>query len=217
MRDSKFQAQNQFPTVLLTLISIIQALALELLWNKVSESSFLYEFSTSALIAWGMVSVGLMGVLAIWVMYSTMLIGFTWRPRIQDSILPFVIGIQEFCLIALISEDFNVMWLYVLASVFLVGNWISHSTFVRARVDKSNAEYFKNRTPATFKDFSFAFVTILLLVLLGVMATVMANNNWIAVIAIVYANIALGWQILSFRRLWEQVMELQERLRQAED
>ena len=57
MRDSKFQAQNQFPTVLLTLISIIQALALELLWNKVSESSFLYEFSTSALIAWGMVSV----------------------------------------------------------------------------------------------------------------------------------------------------------------
>jgi hypothetical protein len=128
-------------TVLLTLISIIQAVALELLWNKASGSEFLYESSLEAVIGWGMASVSLMGVLAIWVMYSTTLICFTWRPGLRDSILPFVIGIQEFCLIALVSEEFNVMWLYVLASIFLVGNWVSHSTFARARANPANARF----------------------------------------------------------------------------
>ena len=210
MQNMKFQAQNQFPTVLLTLISIIQALALELLWNKASESDFLYVFSLDAVIGWGMISVSLMGVLAIWVMYSTMLIGFTWRPGLRDSILPFVIGIQEFALVALVAEEFNVMWLYVLASIFLVGNWVSHSTFTRARANDANALYFHNRPRAGLKDFSFAFVTILVLVLLGVLNTVLVDSSWTAVIAIVYANIALALQIYNFRRLWESVMSLED-------
>lgn len=213
MQDTKFQSQNQFPTVLLTLISIIQALALELLWNKVSDSEFLYEWNIDAVIAWGMVSVSLMGVLAIWVMYSTMLIGFTWRPGLRDSILPFLIGIQEFCLVALISDEFNVMWLYTLASVFIVGNWVSHSTFTRARADKANRRFFEGRKPAVLRDFGFAFITILVLVLLGVLNTVLANSSWTAVLAIVYANIALGLQIVNFRELWETVMSLQEEVR----
>ncbi|MFT4861701.1 MAG: hypothetical protein ACI95C_000911 [Pseudohongiellaceae bacterium] len=213
MEDPKFQAQNQFPTVLLTLISIIQALALELLWNKTIGSEFLYEPSLAALIGWGMISVSLMGVLAIWVMYSTMLIGFTWRPGLRDSILPFVIGIQEFGLIALVSEPFNVMWLYVLASIFLVGNWVSHSTFSRARADAANDLFFRGRSPAGLKDFGFAFITILVLVLLGILNTVLTSSSWVAVLAIVYANIALALQIWNFRQLWDSVMLLQENLR----
>ncbi len=209
MLEKKVAVQNQFPMVLLTLISIIQALALELLWSKASGSDFLFEPSLNSAIAWGMLSVSMMGVLAIWVMYSTMLIGFTWRPNLQDSILPFVIGIQEFCLIALVSETFNVMWLYVLASIFLVGNWVSHSTFSRARANAENARFFVNRAPAKLRDFSFAFFTIAVLVLMGVLNTLLTTSSWTVVLAIVYANIALGFQIVNFRRLWEEVMSLQ--------
>ncbi len=52
MRD---RARAQFPMILLTLISIIQALALELLWSQVTDSAFLYELNTAALLGWGMV------------------------------------------------------------------------------------------------------------------------------------------------------------------
>ena len=36
-------------------------------------------------------------------------------------------------MISLISEEFNVYWLYVLASVFIFANWVAHITFRRAR------------------------------------------------------------------------------------
>jgi hypothetical protein len=77
MNDMRARAVSQFPIVLLTLVSIIQALALELLWSKVSESDFLWNFDIKALVGWGMLSVALMGILQIWVMYSTIVIGFT--------------------------------------------------------------------------------------------------------------------------------------------
>jgi len=43
----------QFPAVLLTLISIIQALAMELMWSKIMNSDFLFSGDFSALIIWG--------------------------------------------------------------------------------------------------------------------------------------------------------------------
>lgn len=41
MSKIRTRAQMHFPTVLLTLISIIQALALELMWSKIVESDSL--------------------------------------------------------------------------------------------------------------------------------------------------------------------------------
>ncbi len=59
MNKMRARAQTQFPTVLLTLISIIQALALELMWSKIAESDFLWTLDINAIIAWGMLSVTL--------------------------------------------------------------------------------------------------------------------------------------------------------------
>ena len=118
MNKIRARAQLQFPTVLLTLISIIQALALELLWSKIVESEFLWTLNAEALIGWGMLSVAFLAILQIWVMYSSMVMGFVWLPSMRDSIVPFIIGIQEFMLITLIDESFSSLWLYVLASAF---------------------------------------------------------------------------------------------------
>jgi hypothetical protein len=41
MQKMRSRAKTHFPSVLLTLISIIQALALELMWSKIVESDFL--------------------------------------------------------------------------------------------------------------------------------------------------------------------------------
>lgn len=210
MNDMRTRAQSQFPIVLLTLISIIQALALELLWGKVIDSEFLWTFDVRALVGWGMLSVSLMGILQIWVMYSTIVMGFTWRPSLQDSIIPFIIGIQEFMLVSIISPNFNVMWLYVLASLFLVGNWMAHVTFRRARADAENNLFFKNRSSATLKDFTWPFVIISTLVVFGMMFTALGNPNWLALTAMIFANGVLALQIFSSRNLWNAVMSSEE-------
>jgi hypothetical protein len=208
MNKMRARAQAQFPIVLLTLISIIQALALEILWSKVIESEFLWPVDMSSLVAWGMISVSLMGILQLWVMYSTLVIGFTWRPQLRDSILPFVIGIQEFMLVNLIGAEFNVNWLYVLASIFLVANYVVHTSYKRAREEPENAPFFRGKAPATWKDFRGAFAIIGLFVLFGMLITVVDNTNLLALIAMVFANITLLLQIVNSKKLWDELMTL---------
>jgi len=97
MSSLRNRAQEHFPAVLLTLISIIQALALELLWGKITDNGQLWPLDPDAVVAWGMVSVTFLGILQIWIMYSSLVMCFVWLPGLRDSIFPFIIGVQEFC------------------------------------------------------------------------------------------------------------------------
>jgi hypothetical protein len=141
MNIMKTSAQAYFPSVLLTLVSIIQALALELMWSKIVESEWLWKFNMKAVIGWGITLVAFLGIIQVWVMYSTMVMGFIWQPDLKDSIIPFVIGIQEFMLVTLIGEEFNTLWLYVLGSVFISANWVSHSSLRRGRQDPEKKNF----------------------------------------------------------------------------
>ena len=96
-----------------------------------------------------MISVTLLGILQIWVMYSSMVMGFRWMPTLRDSIFPLIVGLQEFMLISLINDEFGSPWLYVLASVVITANIITHLSFRKARQDPTNGAFFKNRKPAT--------------------------------------------------------------------
>lgn len=217
MSKIRTRAQTHFPTVLLTLISIIQALALELLWSKIVESDWLWNFDMQALIGWGMILVALLGILQVWVMYSTMVMGFIWQPYLRDSILPFFIGIQEFMLVTLIGEEFNTLWLYVLGSIFISGNWVSHSSFRRARQDPENDDFFGKMKPATLRDFWPAMAIVSGLVVFGVAIDVTQNQTWLPLVALVFANAVLIFQTFSFRRLWRSIMGLNAEVIEAED
>ena len=203
------RALVQFPMVLLTLVSIIQALALELMWAKISGGdSYLWAWSVEALVAWGTITVTLLGILQIWILFATLVVGFTWVPSIRDSVLPFALGILEFMLISLIGPEFNALWLYVLASLFLFGNYVAHISFRRARLEPENESFFRGRSPATWRDFIWPFTNIFVLIIFGMLYTALSNPSWLALISILFANIALGIQIMSSRRLWRAIVGL---------
>jgi hypothetical protein len=210
MNKMRMRAQMHFPTVLLTLISIIQALALELMWSKILESDWLWAFDMQALIGWGMIMAAFLGILQVWVMYSTMVMGFIWQPYLRDSIIPFIIGIQQFMLIALIGEEFNTLWLYILGSIFITGNWVSHSSFRRARQDPENDEFFSKMNPATLRDLWPVMSIVTILVALAVAIDVAQNLTWLPLVALVIANAVLIFQTFMFRRLWRSIMGMNE-------
>ncbi len=64
---SKFRARakDQFPTVMLTLLGIIQALALELIWAHLTEAPSLYTFTFSAVMMWLQIIATLIGIFLI--------------------------------------------------------------------------------------------------------------------------------------------------------
>jgi hypothetical protein len=156
-----------------------------------------------------MIGVSFLGILQIWIMYSTMVMGFVWQPLLRDSIIPFVIGIQEFLLITLISEQFSALWLYVLGSLFVIANWVSHNSLRRARLDPENEAFFSTMEPATLKDFGPAIGIVSSLVLFGIVIDLTGNQSWIPLAAFAFVNIILIMQIEGSRRLWRHLMGLQ--------
>ncbi|MEZ5488925.1 MAG: hypothetical protein R3F50_01240 [Gammaproteobacteria bacterium] len=210
MSTFRKRALEQFPMVLLTLVSIIQALALELLWGKVTETELLWQLSSASLVGWSMISVTLLGILQIWIMYSSLVMGFRWVPSTRDSLFPFLIGIQEFMLVSLIATDHEGLWLLVLASIFASANIMSHLTFKRARAEPDNLAFFRNRSPATWRDFKWAYLVISTLTTLGVISQWFSSSDWAPLFASLLANMMLLVQIFASRRLWKVVVETVE-------
>jgi len=82
------RAKEHFPTVLLTLLSIVQALALELLWSHLRESPYLFELSWITAISWMQILATFLGLVLIWVVYANNVMRFRWVPVTSESVYP---------------------------------------------------------------------------------------------------------------------------------
>ena len=149
METMQTRATELFPSVQLTVLSMIQALALELLWSRVRESAYLWTWGWEARLGWTQVAAMLLGFLVVWLFFISVVLRFRWLPAIQDSVIPFGIGLLEFALIDLMGPDSLAPWLYALAVIFAASTWASHTIFRRARRDPANREFFASLPPAT--------------------------------------------------------------------
>jgi hypothetical protein len=201
MRD---RATEMLPSVLLTVLSIVQALALELLWTRIRESPYLWISGWDALLGWTQVAAMLLGFLVVWLFFVSVVMRFRWLPSIQDSVVPFGIGILEFSLIDLMGPDSLGLWLYALALIFAVSTWASHTIFRRARQHPANREFFESMSPATLRDFAPSIGAIAGIGLLGLVLQVSGNQGWLALVAVLIAIAALAYQIDLTRRYWKR-------------
>ena len=99
------RAKEHFPTVLLTLLSIMQALALELLWSYLHETGYLFEISWTMVISWLQILATFLGLVLIWVVYANNVMRFRWVPVTSDSVYPFILGLIEFMLVESLDPD----------------------------------------------------------------------------------------------------------------
>jgi hypothetical protein len=204
MEAMRNRATELLPSVLLTVLSMIQALALELLWVRLRESSYLWTPGWEALLGWSQAAAMLLGFLVVWLFYISVVMRFRWLPSIQDSVVPFGIGVLEFSLIDLMGPDSLGPWFYLLALIFAVSTWTSHSIFRRARQDPANREFFDSVPPATLRDFAPSLGAIAGIGLFGLVLHVSGDRGWLALVAILMATAVLGYQIDLTRRYWER-------------
>ena len=93
MDSIRERAADQFPTVLITLLSIIQALALEFLWDHIHHRPDLYQMGWPAVAGWLQITATFNGLILIWLVYAGMVMRFRWIPTTGDSVLPFFVGL----------------------------------------------------------------------------------------------------------------------------
>jgi hypothetical protein len=205
MRD---RATDLFPSVLLTVLSMIQALALELLWTRLGESSYLWALDWDAVVGWAQAAAMFLGFLLVWLFYVSFVMRFRWLPSIQDSVVPFGIGILEFTLVDLMGPDWLGPWFYAFAVIFAVSTWANHTIFRRARQDPANREYFEAVRPATLRDFMPSMVAVVGLGFFGVVLHASGSRGWLALVAILMTIAALGYQIDLTHRYWERSLAI---------
>lgn len=143
MNSIRMRAREQFPSVLLTLLSIIQAIALESLWDHARHRPELYSVSWDALLGWLQIAVTLNVIVLIWMVYVGLVMRFRWTPAMTDSVMPFLVGLIQFMMIDLMGPDKLGKWTLVIGLIAVLVTYLDHSSMRRARRDPGNREFFE--------------------------------------------------------------------------
>lgn len=207
MNTMRERAKEYFPSVLLTLLSIVQAVALELLWSHVREAENLFEWTWVAAITWAQISGTFLGLVLIWVVYASNVMRFRWTPVTSDSVYPFLIGLLEFSLVASLEPGKAGQWVLIMAVVFAVMNWVGHANMRRARQDSDNAFFFATRSPATLKDFVSEIIIVVALVVAGLSIRNSDDPGAGTMLVLFAANALLVCQFFIVARFWEESMK----------
>lgn len=180
---------------MLTLLSIVQAFALELMWTHINEHAYLYEFSFIAVLGWLQIVATLLGILLIWLIYSDLVLRLSWVPTTTDAVFPFLVGILEFIQIGVLGPTTIGPWFALLAVLFSAMAWISQATMKRARLDYDNADFFENVDPASWQDHLATIIPVATLLIIGISIWLLDNQGWFALTTLVLAIILLAYQI----------------------
>lgn len=189
--------------VLLTLLSIVQALALELLWSHVRESDYLFDRSWPALLTWIQIACNFIGIIVIWIAYAGIAMRFRWVPVTSDSVYPFGIGVLEFILIETLAPEYMGWWFICLAVIFALMTCVSQMTMRRARLDGENEEFFADLEPATARDFYPAFIFIAGFIMTGIYLAESGERGIFALVAVSAALAILVRQLVVAARFWD--------------
>ena len=204
MNAIRERTKEHFPTVLLTLLSIVQALALELLWAHLHEADYLFEPTWIAALCWAQVVATLLSVVLIWVTYASNVMRFRWVPVTSDSVFPFLIGLLEFMLIDTLGADEIGQWLMLVGTVFGVMHWVAQITMRRARQDPDNEAFFADVRPAQLRDFYPQIAIVGALALAGGYVWVSGETGTITMLLLLATNGLLIRQFQEAAVFWKR-------------
>jgi hypothetical protein len=193
------RAREQFPSVLLGVLGIIQALALELLWQDGIGGLDRWRSLGAALAGWLEVVAVFLGVIVIWLMYATLVLRFAWVPRFADLVFPFVLGALEFLLVEWTAPEQVAAFFFGLAAIFVMGASMTFSIF-RAMIAAGDVPALPQRQQLS--GYYPAAAAALVLVLCGLLARAAGPASPLVAGCLLLANGALVAQIVVFHRYW---------------
>lgn len=209
VESTRDRAKRLFPAVSLTLLSIVQAIALELLWSHTLDAQYLYLFSWElpfSFIGWIQITATLIAIGLVWVVYASNIMRFQWVPSMADLCYPFIIGIAEFWLVSTLQPTSMGWWFIATALNIGLVTAISQFSMRSARLDPDNDEFFATRSPATLADFIPQISIVLLFLALGIAVMIVPQAFWLRFIGGSAVLVFLFWQIFSSARYWRDSM-----------
>ncbi len=211
MEQTRARAKELTPALIVTLMSIVQALCLEVLWSSVRDHAFLWEGGLPAVVGWLQVAISFQGIVVLWVVYLGLVVRFVWTPRILDMVVPFILGIFEFVLASFLDPEWLVYWFLTLAGMFVFGTLTNANIFKLVSKLPENREHFES---AAADPRLFGFVS--LYGPLAVFVTLILGSAWLvaalgphsygAIAGLTLTNLVLVLQFLQVRFYWNRAL-----------
>lgn len=134
------RALAQFPAMYVTLVSVVQAIALEVLVSRVYEVGLEPTLTAYSAMVW--LEVALLGqtIFYVWVSYTLLVTLAQWVFRFFDFAAAFAVGVFQFAAIKWIGTESPRNFLVMVAIGFVAGAWISLSNTGAAARRPENAE-----------------------------------------------------------------------------
>jgi hypothetical protein len=206
MNNSRKRARKNLPAVLLTLLSIIQAIALESLWSKtllISTQSGLL----SATINIGLqVVISFLLIILIWLIYVGSAIRFRWTPTFGDLIFPFLLGLIELLLIQVMRPQTLGAWFVVLAIAWAMLSIFSYNIHRRTRLDTENEDFFRHVLPATMGDHLQKVATVVVGLIFGGWFWLNNSTGWLTTLALVITLVVFVYYLRIVAKFWNMSM-----------
>lgn len=211
MERTRARAKELSPTLIVTLLSIVQALALEVLWTSVRENAFLWEGGVEAIVGWMQVGISFQGIVVVWVAYLGLAVRFVWIPRVQDMVIPFVLGLFEFVLASALDPKWLVSWLLVLAGMFVFATLTNSSLFLAASTLEENSEHFakaaaKRELYGVFSLYGPLALFVALILGSAALVAVYGPTSFGALVGLGLTNLVLVLQFLQIRFYWNRAL-----------
>lgn len=143
------RAKRLFPGVLLTLASIIQALALETLWGEIAGQAEAVGVASLGAVVWLQGSALLLAIMVLWIFYAQLVMRLAWVPRLIDSLVPFGYGLGQFLLADTIGSLALHLWLLPFPFIFALALLAWNATLAHAAEEPENAQIIDGFLPAS--------------------------------------------------------------------
>ena len=206
MNELHKRVRSNVPAAVLTLLGIVQALALEQLWTHVLNTDVLYTLTWQTFTTWTQIVTTLIAIILVWLVYAVNVTRFLWLPSVYEFILPFWVGFVQVLVIQVLTPTDIGFWFILMGGLFGTMIWIAQSTLRKARLDGSNESFFATISAATWSDFLPAIAVIGLILTFGLYA---ANFKTGHLVNLSMLLILLSFAYIQFRALtmgWQRSM-----------
>jgi hypothetical protein len=138
MRSPREKALTQFPAMYITLVSVVQAIALEALAARAIAVAPGFNLHGGTALVWLQVLLLGQTVFYVWISYTLLVTLAQWVFRVFDFGAAFAVGVMQFVAIEFIGRDSVQGFLVVVGLGFVVGAWVSHSNTGAAAKSEDN-------------------------------------------------------------------------------
>jgi hypothetical protein len=205
MEPIRERALGSFSSIYMTMVSLIEAIALELLVGRVLAVTEVSDLGVPTIVAWLEIAFMFEVILGIWIAYAIMSMATRWVMTLYDSAIVFALGMWQFLAISWIDQVPSHYWLWWTGIGGVIAILIIRGIYAAARRNPEN-DVFVGSFPLALVT-GIAGVLTAAIIPVACLVQLELVGEWLVACALVFGVVAYSGYIRAWTRWWRRTAE----------